>query len=384
MAVFSFTVTARDAHSRARAGVFRTPHGEVRTPAFMPVGTLASVKGVAPEAVREAGAEMILANAYHLMLRPGAERVARLGGLHRFMNWPWSILTDSGGFQVMSLGGLVEVTDEGVRFRSHIDGSLHELGPERSVAVQELLGADVIMAFDQLVALPAPRPLVEEALERTQRWLERCLRAKTRDDQALFGIIQGGLERDLRVQAARAVAALNLPGFAIGGLSVGERPEEMYAVLDWVVPELPEDRPRYLMGVGSPDHLVEGVWRGIDLFDCVLPTRIARNGTVMVWGGRLNLRNARYADDPLPLEPGCDCYACRHYSRAYIRHLIKSDEMFGLTLCSIHNIRHLERLMETIRGHLGAGTFACFREEFWQANGMWQRHIDRHGGNGLE
>ncbi|MBX5475718.1 MAG: tRNA guanosine(34) transglycosylase Tgt [Clostridia bacterium] len=384
MSTFSFTVTATDPNSRARSGRFRTPHGEVRTPAFMPVGTLATVKGVAPEAVREAGADMILANAYHLMLRPGAELVARLGGLHAFMNWPHSILTDSGGFQVMSLGGLVEVTDDGVRFRSHIDGSLHELGPERSIAVQELLGADVIMAFDHLVGLPAPRQDVEAALERTQRWLERCLAAKRRDDQALFGIVQGGLERDLRVQAARAVAALDLPGVAIGGLSVGERPEEMYAVLDWVMPELPADKPRYLMGVGSPDHLVEGVWRGVDLFDCVLPTRIARNGTVMVWGGRLNLRNAQYADDPNPLEPGCDCYACRHYSRAYIRHLIKSDEMFGLTLCSIHNIRHLERLMETIREHIAAGTFASFREEFWKANDVWQRRIDSRGGKGLE
>lgn len=362
-APFTFTVTARDPSSRARTGVFTTPHGEVRTPAFMPVGTLASVKGLSPEQVRATGADMVLANAYHLMLRPGAERVASLGGLHRFMKWPGSILTDSGGFQVMSLASLVEVRDDGVTFRSHVDGSLHELGPERSMQVQEALGADVIMAFDHLVPLPSPRSVVEDALERTERWARRCVEAKTRADQALFAIVQGGLEPDLRRQGARALAALDLPGYAVGGLSVGEPAEDMYRALDWTVPELPEDRPRYLMGVGEPVQLLEGVARGIDLFDCVLPTRMARTGTAMVRGGRLNLRNARFADDPRPIEEGCDCYACAGFSRAYIRHLVKSGEMFGLTLVSIHNLRHLARWMERIRAAIAEGSLDALRRE---------------------
>lgn len=365
----SFVVEKEVPGSLARAGRLITPHGEVKTPAFMPVGTQGTVKGLRPEEVRAAGAQMILANAYHLYLRPGSHRVKVLGGLHRFMHWEHPILTDSGGFQLFSLAATMSIGDEGVAFRSHVDGSAHFWRPEDSITVQEELGADIIMAFDQPVGLPASRERVEEALRRTLLWARRSLAAKTRADQALFGIVQGGLEEDLRRQAARELRSLPFDGYAVGGLSVGEPEDDMYRALEWTVPELPAHKPRYLMGVGLPRNLVEGVARGIDLFDCVLPTRMGRTGTALVPGGRLNLRNAAYAEDPRPIQEGCDCYTCRYYSRAYLRHLVLAKEMLGLSLVSLHNVRFLVRLMESVREAIVKGEFAAFVEKFRQEEG---------------
>jgi queuine tRNA-ribosyltransferase len=332
-------------------------------PVFAPVGTQATVKAVSPDELEKAGATLILGNTYHLYLRPGAETIAKLGGLHRFMGWPHPLLTDSGGFQVFSLRELRQVDENGVTFRSHLDGSQHRFTPENVVAIQEKLGADIIMCLDEC-APPLDRAYNERALLRTHRWAERCRDAQTREDQALFGIVQGGVFTDLRRASARFVTRLDFPGYAIGGLSVGETKEQMHAMLDVVTPLLPEDKPRYLMGVGSPEDLFEGVSRGVDLFDCVLPTRVARNGGLLTRRGRINIRNARFAEDQAPIEEGCDCYACQHFSRAYLRHLVKSNEILGMRLATVHNLRFMLRLMAEIRQSIVDGTFAAFKEAF--------------------
>ncbi|MFN2128915.1 MAG: tRNA guanosine(34) transglycosylase Tgt [Anaerolineae bacterium] len=363
MTPFAYTLLGRDPHTGARAGHFSTPHGAIPMPAFGPVGTQGAVKAMSPEELEEAGARLILANTYHLYLRPGAELIARLGGLHTFMNWPHPILTDSGGFQVFSLEGLREVDENGVTFRSHIDGSEHRFTPESVIATQEQLGADVIMSFDECAA-PDDRIYSEAAMERTHRWAVRCREAQTRSDQALFGIVQGGIYPELRAKSARFLVELDLPGYAIGGLSVGESKAEMHAMLELVTPLLPEDKPRYLMGVGSPEDLFECVSRGIDMFDCVLPTRLARNGGLLTRQGRINLRNAQYAEHAGPIEAGCDCYTCQHYSAAYVRHLLKAREIFGLRLATIHNVRFMLRTMGEIRQSILDGTFAALKEEF--------------------
>ncbi|BAS28471.1 tRNA guanosine(34) transglycosylase Tgt [Limnochorda pilosa] len=357
----AFEVLARDPASGARAGRLHTAHGVVETPAFMPVGTQASVKTLSSEELEELGASMILGNTYHLYLRPGAGRVAELGGLHRFMAWSGSILTDSGGFQVLSLTALRRVDEEGVTFRSHLDGSTHRLTPEGVVHLQELLGSDVAMVLDECPPYPSPPEEVEASLRRTERWAEIALASHRRDDQLLFGIVQGGMEAGVRRRAARALGKLEFDGYGIGGLSIGEPKETMYRMLEASVPELPPARPRYLMGVGSPDALVEGVARGIDLFDSVLPTRVARHGTVLTRRGPVTVRNARYASDERPLDPSCDCRVCRRYSRAYVRHLLNAGEILGLRLCSYHNLHVLLRLMEEVRAAIRQGTFAEVR-----------------------
>jgi len=348
----------------ARAGILHTPHGDVPTPVFMPVGTQATVKTMSPEEIKEIGAKIILSNTYHLYLRPGHELVRQAGGLHAFMNWDRAILTDSGGFQVFSLGALRKIKEEGVTFRSHIDGSEHFLSPEKVMEIQESLGADIIMAFDECAPYPADRQYIKSSLGRTTRWAERCLKSQTREDQALFGIVQGGMYPDLRQESASQLVSLNFPGYAVGGLSVGEPAELMYEMLEATVPLLPAGKPRYLMGVGTADYLIEGVARGIDMFDCVLPTRIARNGTVMTRHGYLTVRNAPYADDFRPLEEGCGCYACRNYTRAYVRHLIKTNEIFGLRLTTYHNLYVLVRFMAEIRESILCGTFPDMYKEF--------------------
>lgn len=361
---FTFDINARQ--GAARCGVFRTPHGDLETPVFAPVGTQASVKAVTPAQLEELGASLILANTYHLYLRPGDERIASLGGLHRFMSWDGPILTDSGGFQVFSLSDSRKVDDDGATFKSHIDGSLHRFTPEKSIAIQENLGADVIMAFDEC-APPYDRAYNERAVKRTHDWLERCARVQSRRDQALFGIVQGGVFPDLRQQSAEFVASMNLPGNAIGGLSVGETKAEMNHMLELVVPLLPENKPRYLMGVGSPEDLVNGVLRGIDLFDCVLPTRLARHNAAMTRTGRLNLVNAGYANDTAPIDPACGCYTCRRFSRAYLRHLIAAREMLSATLLSIHNLHTLVRLMADLRAAIRNGDLERFAADFFAA-----------------
>lgn len=360
---FSFELHARQ--GRARAGVFHTPHGDLLTPVFAPVGTQATVKAVTPAQLHELGASLVLANTYHLYLRPGDELVAGQGGLHRFMNWPGPILTDSGGFQVFSLSENRKVDDDGVTFKSHIDGSTHRFTPERAITIQENLGADIIMTFDEC-APPYDRAYSEQAMARTHAWAERCRAAKHRPDQALFGIVQGGVFLDLRAESARTIAALGLPGCAIGGLSVGETKAEMHAVLETVDPLLPEDKPRYLMGVGTVTDLVNGVERGVDLFDCVLPTRLARHNAALAPGGRLNLVNAIYAGDPAPIVTGCGCYTCQHYSRAYLRHLINAKEMLSATLLSIHNLYTLVQLARRLRQAILERTFQAVAEEILQ------------------
>lgn len=337
----------------------------MHTPVFMPVGTQATVKTMTPEEVEALGGEIILSNTYHLYLRPGADIIREAGGLHKFMNWHRPILTDSGGFQVFSLASLREVRPEGVFFRSHIDGSTHFMGPRESMAVQEALGSDIAMAFDECVAYPASYEEVEAAVERTTRWAEECLKVHRRQDQAVFGIIQGGVFPDLRRRSAREITSLNFPGYGIGGLSVGEPKNMMYAILEELRPLLPEDKPRYLMGVGSPDCLLEGVKRGIDMFDCVLPTRIARNGTVLTSRGKLVVRNAVYARDFRPLDEECDCYTCRNFTRAYIRHLIKANEILGLRLTTIHNLYFTFRLMDRIRQAIAEDRLLEMSEEFY-------------------
>lgn len=361
---FSFELLAQD--GRARAGVFHTPHGDIPTPIFAPVGTQATVKSVTPAQLHELGAILVLSNTYHLYLRPGDELVAEMGGLHEFMQWPKPILTDSGGFQVFSLSKTRKIDDDGVTFKSHIDGSQHCFTPEKSVAVQENLGADIIMAFDEC-APPYERAYSEKAMQRTHAWVERCLKAKSRSDQALFGIVQGGVFPDLRRQSAEFITSLGLPGNAIGGLSVGEKKEEMHAILDVVDPILPVDKPRYLMGVGTVEDLIEGVARGVDIFDCVLPTRLARHNAVLTRRqGRLNLVNATYAHDRYPIDDTCACYTCQHYTRAYLRHLIIAKEMLAATLLSIHNIHTLVQLASDMRQAVLDGCFANFIQSITQ------------------
>jgi queuine tRNA-ribosyltransferase len=363
-APFRFTLEAVDSETGARAGRFGTPHGEILTPTFMPVGTQATVKSVSPEELAELGAQIVLSNTYHLYLRPGTALVERLGGLHRFMHWDRPILTDSGGFQVFSLAHLRKLDDDGVTFRSHVDGSEQRLTPERVVAAQEQLGADVMMCFDECVEYPATWERARAALERTQRWAERCRRAQTRADQALFGIVQGSTYDDLRRESAQGITALDFPGYAIGGVSVGESKADCWRITGLVAPLLPEGKPRYLMGVGSPEDLVEGVARGVDLFDCVLPTRIARNGTVLTETGRLALTRGALREHEAPLDPACDCYTCRHYSAAYLHHLFKADELLGYRLASIHNLRYMARLSARMRAAIVAGRYGEWRRTF--------------------
>jgi queuine tRNA-ribosyltransferase len=352
--MFEYQVLANS--GRARAGLFHTPHGDLETPVFAPVGTQASVKTLTPAQLEELGAALVLANTYHLYLRPGDELVASLGGLHEFMQWPRPLLTDSGGFQVFSLAETRKIDDEGVTFKSHIDGSTHRFTPEKSIQIQENLGADIIMAFDEC-SDPNDHAYSRAAMERTHRWAERCLAAHTRPDQALFGILQGGVDPDLRAQSAQFIACLPFPGVAVGGLSVGETKAEMQAMLDVVTPLLPENKPRYLMGVGTPEDLIDGIARGIDIFDCVLPTRLARHNAAFSPEGRLNLMNAAYAADPRPIDSTCTCYTCRTFSRAYLRHLIAAKELLAGTLLSIHNLHALIQLVKDIRVAIMDGSF---------------------------
>jgi len=361
---FRFTVEAVCPQTGARAGRLETPHGTVLTPAFLPVGTRAAVKSLAPEEVRAAGAQIVLANTYHLSLRPGPDVIAALGGLHRFMAWDGPLLTDSGGFQVFSLAHLRRVDDDGVTFRSHLDGSERRLTPERAMELQAALGADLVMAFDECLANPAPYDRACQAMERTHRWAVRCRQAHSRPDQALFGIVQGSTYPDLRRESAQFLRALDLPGYAIGGLSVGESKAELWELAALVAAELPQDRPRYLMGVGSPEDLYTGVACGIDLFDCVLPTRLARNGAVFLSTGRLNLRSGRLRAAAAPLDPACDCYTCRTFSAAYVHHLFKAEELFAYRLATIHNLRFVLRQMAAMRAAILEGRFAALRRQF--------------------
>lgn len=359
----TYDLLLEDPDSRGRVGLIHTPHGDVPTPVFCPVGTQATVKALSPRELVELDTPMILANTYHLYLRPGADLIARMGGLHQFMQWERPILTDSGGFQVFSLHELRKLDDNGATFRSHLDGSEHQFTPELVVEVQEQLGSDIAMVLDEC-ADPFDHAYNAEAMRRTHLWAERCLKAHTRRDQALFGIIQGGIFEDLRTESARVLSSLDFPGYAIGGLSVGEPKEDTLRILDHVVPLLPKDKPLYLMGVGSPEDLFECVARGIDVFDCVLPTRLARNGAVFSPEGRMNLRNARFKEDPRPIQEGCKCYTCRTFSRAYLRHLVMSQEILGLRLNAIHNIHYLLELMRAIRRSLVEDRFSAFREAF--------------------
>ena len=344
--MFEWKTVATD--GKARAGEFTTPHGVLKTPVFAPVGTQATVKSLTPANLTELNAQLVLANTYHLFLRPGDEIVAQMGGLHQFMQWPNPILTDSGGFQVFSLAKTRKIDEDGVTFKSHIDGSTKRLTPEISIAIQQNLGADIIMAFDEC-SNPIEERYSGEAMRRTHAWLERCARAKTRDDQALFGIVQGGIFAHLREESAQFVSGIDLPGYAIGGLSVGESKTDMYRTIEVVNAILPENKPRYLMGVGTPEDLIEGVLRGVDIFDCVLPTRLARHNSAMTRSGRLNLLNATFARDPKPIDPACSCYTCRNFTRAYLRHLINAKEMLASTLLSIHNLHTLISLATDLR-----------------------------------
>ena len=363
---FSFTLAATD--GRARTGVISTPRGEIRTPAFMPVGTAATVKAMMPESVRATGADILLGNTYHLMLRPGAERIERLGGLHRFMNWDRPILTDSGGFQVMSLADLRKLTEKGVTFKSHIDGSKHELTPERSMEIQRQLGSDIVMCFDECPALPADRARIEESMQLSMRWAARSREAfGDRPGHALFGIQQGGLEQDLREQSAEALRAIGFDGYAVGGLAVGEGQEAMFSVLDFAPEQLPVDKPRYLMGVGKPDDIVGAVKRGIDMMDCVLPSRSGRTGQAFTRRGVINIKNARHADDPRPLDDACGCPACSKYSRAYLHHVFRAGEMISGMLLTWHNLHYFQEIMAGMRGAIAAGSFEAWEQDFHAA-----------------
>ncbi len=359
--LFTYECIAQDGN--ARAGVFHTPHGDILTPIFAPVGTQATVKGVTPAQLEGVQANLVLSNTYHLYLRPGADLVAEMGGLHQFMQWPHPMLTDSGGFQVFSLNELRKLDEDGVTFRSHIDGSTHRFTPEKSIEIQQKLGADIIMAFDEC-APPYDKKYSQAAMERTHRWAERCLKFKTRPDQALFGIVQGGIFPDLRTQSAEFISSLGFPGHAIGGLSVGETKDEMNDMLEVVNAILPADKPRYLMGVGSPEDLIHGVLRGVDIFDCVLPTRLARHKAAMTRTGRINLQNAVNTNDPRPIDENCGCYTCQHFSRAYLRHLIVAKELLAGTLISIHNLSMLLELMRDTRQAIIDGHYQTFAAEF--------------------
>jgi queuine tRNA-ribosyltransferase len=369
--VFTFSLTTKGADTAGRLGSFTTSHGTVRTPVFMPVGTQATVKTLSPEDLESIGAEIILSNTYHLFLRPGHDLIREFGGLHRFMNWKRPVLTDSGGFQVFSLADLRKVTDEGVTFQSHIDGGAkHVITPEYAVEIQEALGADIIMAFDECIPYPATRDYAQESLERTHRWAKRCRDAKKDTGQALFGIVQGGMYADLRKQSAEALVDIGFDGYAVGGLSVGETKPMMYEMLEATVPHLPQDQPRYLMGVGTPEDLVEGVDRGVDMFDCVMPTRNARNGTFFTSFGKLSIRNSRYERDKEPLDPECQCYTCRTFTRAYLRHLFNAGEVLALRLGTIHNLSFYIGLMVRIRKSLAEGRFREFKKEFFAKRGQ--------------
>ncbi|HAF31782.1 MAG TPA: tRNA guanosine(34) transglycosylase Tgt [Anaerovibrio sp.] len=364
MPAITYELIKQDPATGARAGIIHTPHGSFPTPIFMPVGTQASVKGVSPEELHDMGAGIILSNTYHLFLRPGSALVREAGGLHKFMNWDGAILTDSGGFQVFSLGDLRKITEEGVTFRSHIDGSKKFLSPEVSMRVQMDLGSDIVMAFDECIPYPADYDYAKASTARTTRWAQRCKEVMTSPQQGLFGIVQGGMYKDLRTRSVNELVEMDFPGYAVGGLSVGEPKELMYEMLDHTVGQLPKNKPRYLMGVGTPDCLVEGVMHGIDMFDCVFPTRVARNGTAMTWNGRLVMKNAEFTSDFRPLEEDCDCYACRNFSRAYIRHLVRANEIFGLRLLSLHNLRFLQRFMHEMRQSIIEERFGEFRRNF--------------------
>lgn len=364
MGFFHFQLLKKSKKSMARLGIIRTPRGVIHTPAFMPVGTQATVKTLTPEEVSDLGAEIILSNTYHLYLRPGTEIINKAGGLHRFMNWQGPILTDSGGFQVFSLGSLRRVTDDGVHFRSHLDGSPHFISPEKSMEIQAVLGSDIAMAFDVCAPFPCSYEEALEAVERTTRWAERSLKAPHAPGQVVFGIVQGSVYPELRERSAREITALDFPGYAVGGLSVGEPKVIMYEVLEKTTPLLPEDRPRYLMGVGTADCLWEGVARGVDLFDCVLPTRIARNGTALTSKGKVVVRNAEFADDFSPIDADCGCYTCRNYSRAYLRHLFKAEEILGHRLLTIHNLYFTLGVMAEIRQAIREDRFEEHMDEF--------------------
>jgi queuine tRNA-ribosyltransferase len=364
---------------QARLSTFATPHGAIQMPAFAPVGTLANVKTLEPRDLTEMGAQLILANTYHLYMRPGHELIERLGGLHKFMAWDGPILTDSGGYQVFSLADQRKLTDDGVTFRSHIDGSIHHFTPESVMAIEQALGPDIAMVLDECPD-PLDRAYNIAALDRTHRWAERCKAAHDRPDQALFGIVQGGVFPDLRQESARFLGELDFDGYAVGGLAVGETKEQMYATLDETCPALPGDKPRYLMGVGAPEDIVESVYRGIDMFDCVLPPRIARNGSLFTPDGRINLRNAGFAEDQRPVQEDCTCYTCRTFSRAYLRHLYKAKEITALRLGTIHNLHFMMTLMADIREAIAAGRFDAFREEFlerFQISNQTVRHEQR-------
>lgn len=363
---FQFSLNATD--GKARTGVIETPRGEIRTPAFMPVGTAATVKAMMPESVRETGADILLGNTYHLMLRPTAERISKLGGLHKFMNWDRPILTDSGGFQVMSLAELRKLTEDGVTFRSHIDGSKHMLSPERSMEIQKLLGSDIVMCFDECPALPADRKRLSESMQLSMRWAQRSRDAfGDRPGHALFGIQQGGLEEDLRAESAEALRTIEFDGYAVGGLAVGEGQGAMFGCLDFAPEQLPVDKPRYLMGVGKPDDIVGAVKRGIDMMDCVLPSRSGRTGQAWTRRGQINIKNARHANDPRPLDEECTCPACRNYSRAYLHHVFRAQEMISGMLLTWHNLHYYQKLMQEMRDAIAAGTFEAFEADFHAA-----------------
>ncbi len=367
---FSYELIHTCAQSGARLGVFHTPHGDIPTPIYMPVGTQATVKAMTSRELEEIEARIILANTYHLHLRPGEKLVEKAGGLHRFMNWNRPILTDSGGFQVFSLAGLRKITEEGAAFRSHLDGSSQFISPEIAMDIQESLGSDIAMAFDICSAYPCSKEDARDAMERTHRWAKRCQAHHSRPDQALFGIVQGAFDRDLRIESAKTLADMDMIGYGIGGLSVGEPKPIMYEMLDTFMPYMPANKPRYLMGVGTPDCLVEGVLRGVDMFDCVLATRVARNGTVLTKNGRMVIRNAVYAEDFNPIQDDCDCYTCQNHTRAYVRHLLKVGEITGARLATIHNLRYLIRLMEEIRDAIAHDRFLDFRREFYERYDM--------------
>lgn len=366
-----FEIKKVDPRTGARLGVMHLPHGDIETPVFMPVGTQATVKTLTPEDIEnEIKAGLILSNTYHLYLRPGHELVKEAGGLHKFMNWKGNILTDSGGFQVFSLGDLRKITEEGVEFRSHIDGSKHFISPEKSMEIQNALGSDIMMCFDECAPYPATHDYVKKSMEMTTRWAKRCKEYHTNvDKQALFGIVQGGMYKDLREESAKQLRDLNFPGYAIGGISVGEPKDIFLDILRHTAPLLPEDKPRYLMGVGTPDYLIEAVFAGVDMCDCVLPTRLARNGSAMTHYGRLNMLNACHTHDFTTLDPDCDCYTCKNYTRSYLRHLFKAEEILGARLLSIHNLRFLVKLMEDIREAIKEERLVEFRDEFYKKYG---------------
>ena len=367
---FSFELQKTDPETGARAGVFHTPHGDILTPVYMPVGTQASVKGVLPYVLEEIGSQIILSNTYHLYMRPGDDLIARAGGLHKFMNWNKPILTDSGGFQVFSLASLNNITDDGVKFSSHIDGSKHLFTPEKAMEIQHNLGSDIIMAFDQCSEYGYTHAQAEQAMNRTAAWLERCYKAHANPAQALFPIIQGNMFEDLRAESLTRCLPFVKHGIAIGGLSVGEPKPRMYELLDFLQPRMPADVPRYLMGVGSPDCLVEGVMRGVDMFDCVLATRVARNGTALTSRGKVVVRNGAYKEDFTPLDPDCDCYCCKHYTKAYLRHMVNAGEMAGAMLLSLHNISYLHKLMRGLRESIFGGYVKEFARDFYEKQGV--------------